>query len=111
MDGGLTAYPFGEWELFVKRLEQCADGKKRTALNRLYLAPKTVVQLDKQGRIPLGKAQRKWAGISDDVREIVVVGNFGRIDIFSPERYREVVNSDVEMIRGDLELINKLDLP
>jgi len=111
MDGGLTAYPAAEWDLFVKRLEQYAEGKKRTALNRLYIAPKTAVQLDKQGRIPLSKAQRKWAKISDDLREIVVVGNFRRIDIFSPERYREVVSNDVEMIREDPELVNKLNLP
>jgi MraZ protein len=111
MDRGLTAYPPEEWVRFVKRLEQCASGKKRTALNRLYLAPKTEILLDKQGRLPLTKAQRKWAGIGDDDREIVVVGNFRRIDIFSPDRYREVVGSDVELIMRDEELINELDLP
>jgi len=111
MDRGLTAYPTEEWVRFVKRLEQCASGKKRTSLNRLYLAPKTEVLLDKQGRLPLTKAQRKWTGIGDDDREIVLVGNFRRIDIFSPERYREVVGSDVELIMRDEELINELDLP
>jgi len=111
MERGLTAYPANEWARFVKRLEQCASSKKRTSLNRLYLAPKTEVLLDKQGRLPLTKAQRKWAGIGDDDREIVLVGNFRRIDIFSPDRYREVVGSDVELIIRDEELINELDLP
>jgi transcriptional regulator MraZ len=111
MDGGLTVYPPEQWTRFVKRLEQCADGKQRTALNRLYLAPKTDVQLDRQGRIPLSKAQRKWAAIDDADREVVVVGNFLRIDIFSPEHYRAVVECDVELIRGDESLINTLDLP
>jgi len=111
MNRGLTAYPPEEWDRFVKRLEQGASGKKRTSLNRLYLAPKTEVLLDKQGRLPLTKAQRKWAGIGDDDREIVLVGNFRRIDIFSPERYREVVGSDVELIMRDEDLINELDLP
>lgn len=111
MDGGLTAYPAEEWAQFVKRIERCDSGKKRTALNRLYLAPKTEILLDRQGRIALSKAQRKWAGIGEDDREVVLVGNFRRIDIFSPERYREVVGNDVELIMGDEELVNTLDLP
>jgi len=111
LDGGLTLYPPQEWEQFVKRLEQCPGGKKRTSLNRLYLAPKTEVLIDKQGRIPLSKAQCKWAGIGEGDREVVIVGNFQRIDIFSPDHYREVVGSDVEQIREDEELIEKLDLP
>lgn len=111
MDGGLTAYPPEEWARFVQRLEQCGSGKKRTALNRLYLAPKTEVLLDRQGRIPLSRAQRKWAEIGEDDREIVLVGNFRRIDLFSPDRYREVVGNDVAMIAEDEELVEKLDLP
>jgi MraZ protein len=111
MDGGLSAYPAAEWANFVQRLEQCTDPKQRTALNRLYLAPKTEVRLDRQGRMPLSRAQRLWAGIADEEREIVVVGNFTRIDLFSPDRYRQVVGNDVELLQGDPELISKLDLP
>ena len=111
LDGGLTVYPHEEWAVFVKRLEQFSAGKRRTALNRLYLAPKTDVQIDKQGRIALSKAQCRWAGIDDDDREVVVVGNFRRIDIFSPDHYREVVGDDVKLIREDEELVNTLDLP
>jgi len=111
LDGGLTAYPAVEWAGFVKRLEEIPAGTQRNALNRLYLAPKTDVQLDKQGRIPLSRAQRKWLGLGDDDRELVLVGNFRRIDLFSPERYREVVAGDVALIRGNEELVNRIDLP
>jgi len=111
LDGGLTAYPVAEWAGFVKRLEEIPAGTQRNALNRLYLAPKTDVQLDKQGRIPLSRAQRKWLGLGDDDREIVLVGNFRRIDLFSPERYREVVAGDVALIRANEALVNRIDLP
>ena len=111
MDGGLTAYSEPEWQEFLLRLEETASGKIRTALNRLYIAPKTEVMIDKQGRIPLSKAQRKWAGLGEDEREVVVVGNFRRIDIFSPARYCQVVGSDVALISAEQELIEKLDLP
>ena len=73
LDGGLTLYPAAEWAGFVKRLEEIPAGRQRNALNRLYLAPKTDVQLDKQGRIPLSRAQRKWLGLDDADRELVLV--------------------------------------
>jgi MraZ protein len=111
MDGGLTAYSESEWQEFLLRLEETASGKIRTALNRLYIAPKTEVMIDKQGRIPLSKAQRKWAGLGEDEREVVVVGNFRRIDIFSPARYCKVLGAAVELITTEEELIENLDLP
>lgn len=111
MDEGLTAFPITEWEVFVKRLEEIPAGKHRNALNRLYLAPKTNIQLDKQGRIPLSRAQRNWLGLTDDDRDVVLVGNYNRIDLFSPKRYREVVSADVALIKGNEELINRIDLP
>lgn len=111
LDGGLTLYPAAEWQAFVVQLEKVPAGRQRNALNRLYLAPKTDIQLDKQGRIPLSRAQRRWLGLSDDERELVLVGNFRRIDLFSPQRYQEVVAADVALIRENEELINRIDLP
>jgi MraZ protein len=111
MDGGLTIYPSVEWDVFVKRLEEVPAGKQRNALNRLYLAPKTDIQLDRQGRISLSRAQRLWLGLTDDDREVVLVGNFRRIDLFGTECYRQVVAADVALIRDSEELINRVDLP
>ena len=111
LEGGLTAFPAKEWDVFVKRLEGIPGGKQRNALNRLYLAPKTDIEFDKQGRIPLSRAQRKWLGLSDDERVIVLVGNYRRIDLFSPDRYQEVVSADVKLIKEDEGLIDRIDLP
>lgn len=111
MDGGLTLFPPRQWVEFVKRIEEIPPGKQRNALNRLYLAPKINIQIDKQGRIPLSRAQRKWLGLTDDDREVVLVGNFLRIDLFSMERYQEVVSADVTQIKENEELINRIDLP
>ena len=111
MDEGLTAFPIIEWDEFVKRLEDIPASKQRNALNRLYLAPKTDIQFDKQGRIPLSRAQRKWLGLTNDDRDVVLVGNYRRIDLFSPKRYREVVAADVALIKENEELINRINLP
>lgn len=111
MNGGLAAYPTAEWDDFVRHLENIPAGQQRNALNRLYLAPKTDVQVDKQGRISLSRAQRKWLGLTEDDREVVLVGNFRRFDLFSPERYQNVIAADVALIKEAEELINRIDLP
>lgn len=111
MEGGLTAFPTSEWDEFVNKLENLPAGRQRNALNRLYLAPKTHIQIDKQGRISLSQAQRKWLGLTDDDRNIALVGNYRRIDMFSTKRYQEVVSADVALIKGDEDLNNLIDLP
>ena len=111
LEGGLTAFPGHEWQKFTEQLEKIPAGKKRNAINRLYLAPKTNTLIDKQGRLPLSPAQRKWLGLTDDSREIVLIGNYRRIDIFSPERYQDVVLTDVALLKENEELINQNDLP
>ena len=111
LEGGLTVFPDLEWEGFTKLLEKIPAGKERNAINRLYLAPKTNTAVDKQGRITLSPAQRIWLGVTDNNRDIVLIGNYRRIDIFSPERYQEVVATDVDLIKGNEMLINQIDLP
>jgi MraZ protein len=80
-------------------------------MNRLYIAPKSVVKFDAQGRIPLTKALRLWAGIGEEEREIVVVGNFRRIDIFSQSRYDAVVSKAVDLLQQNRSVVEALNLP
>lgn len=110
-EGGLTAYPPSEWEAFVGRIRQHPNGQARTRMNRLYLAPHTPVNFDAQGRVPLSKALRLWAGLTESDREVVVVGNFRRVDIYSQRRYHEIIGQDAVEVGSDQELVEELDLP
>jgi MraZ protein len=110
-DQGLTAYPPSEWETFALSVERHPNALERTAMNRLYIAPKSVVKFDSQGRIPLSKALRLWAGIGEEERDIVIVGNFRRIDLFSQSRYAEVVGKAVDLLQMNGGVVEELDLP
>ena len=108
---GLTAYPSSEWEAFVRRIEEHPNPVERTQMNRLYIAPRTVVKFDAQGRIPVSKPLRLWADLRDDERELVIVGNFKRIDIFSQARHAEVISAATAQLQENPDLVAELDLP
>jgi MraZ protein len=110
-DQGITAFPPAEWETFTRGIEGHSNALERTLMNRLYIAPKSVVKFDAQGRIPLTKALRLWAGIGEEEREIVVVGNFRRIDIFSQSRYDAVVSKAVDLLQQNRSVVEALNLP
>ena len=110
-DRGLTAFRLADWKEFSRQIEQHSNLAERTQLNRLYIAPRTPVKFDSQGRVPLSKTLRLWAGLSDDERDVVIVGNYQRIDIFSQRRYDEVVGQAVEVLSARQDLVEALDLP
>lgn len=110
-DRGLTAFRLADWTEFSRQLEQHPNKAERTTLNRLFIAPSTPVKFDSQGRVPLSKALRHWAGLGDDERDVTIVGNYQRFDIFSQRRYDEVVGQAVENISARQDLVEALDLP
>jgi len=110
-DQGLTAYPPSEWAVFARGIAQHPNAHERTQMNRLYIAPKCAVKFDAQGRISLPKSLRLWAGLDDQERELVIVGNFRRIDIFSLTRHAEVVGAAVDILAQNDALVAGLDLP
>jgi len=110
-DRGLTAFLSADWTEFSRRIQQHPNAAERTQLNRIYIASHTPVKFDAQGRIPLSKALRLWAGLNDDERDVVIVGNFQRIDIFSQRRYDEVVSQAVEALATRDDLVETLELP
>ena len=107
MDGGLSAYPTSRWEEIRKNILALPPGPKRTSLNRLILNPAESCTFDKQGRIQLSNALRNYAGMD---REIVVVGGYDKIDIFSRGRYDEVNRESQELLRSDPQFVADLGL-
>ncbi|SDM36117.1 MraZ protein [Geoalkalibacter ferrihydriticus] len=107
MDGGLSAYPSAHWQDIEKGIAAIPAGPRRTALNRLVLNPAESCSFDKQGRIQLSQALRAHAGLEQDV---VVVGGFEKIDIFSQARYAEVNRESQELLRADPQFVADLGL-
>lgn len=99
-DQGLTAYPLSRWNRIVSDLETRPAGPTKTALIRLIVAPAQECSFDKQGRIQLPYALRAHAGLE---KEIIVVGLFEKIDIFSQSRYDTVTRNAEALLQTHLQ--------
>ena len=92
MDGCLFVYDNEEWKKFEEKLLSLPMMDKQVRqFTRYFLAGAASVEVDKQGRINLPANLREYAGID---KEVVSVGVFSRVEIWSKERYQE--NSDFD---------------
>lgn len=86
LDGCLFLYPDAEWQEFVEKLKTLPGNREARQLQRYFLAGAAVCEVDKQGRILLPANLREYAGID---KEIVSVGVYSRVEIWSKEKYLE----------------------
>ena len=92
LDGCLFVYDNQEWNAFEEKLKALPLNKKdNRQFVRFFLAGAAEVEVDKQGRILLPANLREYAGID---KEVVSVGVFSRVEIWSKERYLE--NNDFD---------------
>ena len=92
LDGCLSIYPNDEWAAFEEKLRALPlTNKNARTFTRFFVAGATNCELDKQGRILLPANLREYAGID---KEVVSVGVFSRVEIWSKERYLE--NNDFD---------------
>lgn len=96
LDQGLTAYPLSRWPQILKNVENSPAGPIKTAAIRLIVAPAQECAFDKQGRIQIPLALRSQAGLE---KEIVVVGLFDKIEIFSQSRYDQVTRGSESLLQ------------
>jgi MraZ protein len=90
-DRCLALYSQEEWQAFCLRLDGLQRSKDKRQFERL-LSDLTVegVACDAQGRLLLSPSQREFAKID---REVVTVGAFKRVEIWSKDRYEANVAS------------------
>ena len=103
IDRCVTAYPMPDWNDLAEKISALSmtDPNARQ-FRRMMFAEAANLDLDGQGRIVLPAALREFAGID---REVVVIGVNSSIEIWSPERWREieaVVDDDGEAIASHL---------
>ena len=94
LDGCIFGYPMENWEKLKLKLEKLPLGnKKARELTRFFFSAATEVEIDKQGRINLPQTLLEFATIDKECR---VIGVSDRIEIWSNERWNEMVNDTVE---------------
>jgi len=102
VDGGLTAYPLSSWSRIMERVESSPAGPQKSALIRTMIAPAAECAFDKQGRIQIPQSLRTFAGLE---KELVVVGLFDKIEIYSQLRYAEVSRRSQELLQAEPQVV------
>jgi MraZ protein len=86
-DHCLIAFPFEEWNLLEQKVGSFSLMKKETsAFFRFFYSSAIDCAIDKQGRLLIPQTLRDYANLQKDV---VLVGEGKRIEIFGKERWME----------------------
>jgi len=82
----LVVYTPEEWERVAEEIRQMSkQGDAELDAARAFFAGAREVRPDAQGRVPIAQDQRDYAHLD---REVVVIGNFMRIEIWDAERWQ-----------------------
>ena len=85
LDGCLFAFPSGDWEKLVNKLQALPlTDKNARKFSRYLLAGASEAELDKQGRALLPQTLREAA---DLVKDVVLCGVGNRLEIWSKEAW------------------------
>jgi MraZ protein len=102
-DHCLVAFPYEEWSLLEQKVGTFSLMKKETsAFFRFFYSSAMDCDIDKQGRLLIPQTLRDYAGLQKDV---VLVGEGKRIEIFAKERWLEEarkIEENFDQIRDTL---------
>jgi Uncharacterized protein conserved in bacteria len=107
-DGGLVAYPLPEWDKIVAQVNAMRPGPVKEDINLTLISPAQECLFDKQGRIQLSKAQRSYAGLDGEGRDIVVVGSFNKIMLWEWTRHADMRRQAEARLKADPQVLYDL---
>lgn len=94
LDGCLFGYNEKNWDSIMEKLNTLPFTKSDARnFTRFLTSGATLLEFDKQGRINIPQFLSNYAGFS---REIVVVGVINRIEIWSKEKWEELMENNIE---------------
>lgn len=89
----VNVYPMEEWDAFMQRVYE-VDSDSRAMLMRYIQAHSAECTLDSQGRVVIPPDIRKDAELT---KEIVVVGEHKKVEIWSLERWNKYSDKAFDM--------------
>ena len=96
LDGCLFVYSLIEWEKIVSKLKKLPFTKKDARIfMRFLLAGATVCEFDKQGRINLVNSLIEYADLK---KECVIIGVNDRLEIWSLDKYNNLMNENFDKL-------------
>jgi MraZ protein len=85
LDGGLMAYPVGEWVALEKRILDLKETSPAIwRFKRYFIGSAVECQLDRQGRVVIPQTLKEYAGLEKD---IVLVGVLNHFEIWSRDKW------------------------
>ena len=93
-DGCVVAFPYPDWETFEDKLNRIRNASRPVRdFRRLVLGGAEETAPDPQGRIRLSRAHLQYAAID---RDVTVVGQGSRFEIWSPARLGPILEQTVD---------------
>lgn len=87
LDGCLFAYSLPTWHRIAQQLDALPfTSAAPRGFSRLFFSGASEASFDRQGRFLVPANLRQYAGLS---REAVIIGVSTRLEVWSPERWRE----------------------
>ncbi len=102
LENGLTVYPLSSWAQIKERVEKSPPTPHKLALTRALISPASECAFDKQGRIQIPQSLRTFAELE---KEIVVVGLFDKIEVYSQVRYAEVSRRSQALLQAEPQVV------
>jgi MraZ protein len=107
-DGCLVAYPYEEWIHLEEKASSLSMVKKETrAFMRFFYSSAIECGLDKQGRILIPQTLREYADLD---KEVVLVGQLRKIEIWSKKRWSEEIIKAHENFDEISDVLSELGL-
>ena len=93
-DHCLVAFPYEEWTLLEQKVGSFSLVRKETSsFLRFFYSSAIDCAIDKQGRLLMPQTLRDYAALQ---KEVILVGEGKRIEIFAKERWQEEVRKAEE---------------
>ena len=96
LDNCIDVFPNEKWEEITEKLKELKmTNAKHRAYKRSVLSAATKMILDNQGRINLPAPLIEHSGIE---KNVIVIGNDDRIEIWSEEKWKSYMNEKMDII-------------
>lgn len=102
-DHCLFAYPLSEWEVIEEKLgELPVIDEAVTSFKRFFYSSAQECSIDKQGRILIPPALRKYAGLD---KEVILAGMIRYFELWDSKRFWEVTEMNLEKLKSIKEVL------
>lgn len=109
IDRCVVVYPAAKWRMLAEKIEHQLPltSKLARAFNRLMFSGALRWAPDQEGQVLLPGPLRDYADIED---EVIIVGLFSHLEIWSPERWQEIRSESVDDAVGLAEQLSEFGI-